>query len=1003
MLSTAQLPTLLQIVETKKPWVVIGAGPVGSMMAAMIITLFPEQEVHVFDKYYTNVRGHGLDIHAATIQEMINILEEAKNQTLMILVNKTLSAQKEKYYTTIVKRIHSLKEHLVKEVSGQFIRTFKISEIMQKYCHKVGKGLVQFHLKSEITAEDLNILNDHSIIPSNEKQDILTNAEIIFGADGSHSGVRKTVFNETSDEVRKDVLTHLRESKLEMNEKPNKFFDKLYRSVLPTIKSGQLHIWNQSIDGTATLHVFINKSTYDQLHVQDSNGTYKGTFANPYRRLIDLPQALQDEIEKIVVDIIDENKIHASTLKVTAIPMHVYKARQLIKMTGNKRIILVGDSGIGLVLARSANNGFYATADYAASLYHEQLEKEFGQYSIPGFANYQDFWEDQHSKIDILLNYIDKKYPISDDTSAIANRQIKILDDYERQYENILKLNLYNSNYVDQVNKIQNDFYFFICNMSSYHDKEIRTLITDLFRNLKDPDYLLKHPITSLHACQNRLIKRANNKIGEAKFEVALLNAVKKVYDTSYNISYKSSSLSFSSPTYFKLDDDELQEIKLRLNFLRDVVSQYDLNKNPEYEAFVFLVDRMYLAIERAVQKISIERMIPYYVNRLNATIKYLIDLPKLGTEATKLFLQEPLFVDENLLQQVTETGNYLFNQVRCIKNIDDETLFLAALHYIKNYSQNRTNNDVTAYEYFFGMYNKEEAAAYTSLLSQTKNATVKFVLLYALFRNTELTYLKESIFKGIFQTKNNPTELDIRVLCEELQSKIMSSAKTKQIEAFDDIANDLLQICDQQHTKIAMFKLTSMLSQLKSLQKDMDDQSIIITAIKHLNSTDQNELIDADDYDTHTLHSSSVSSFFATSAASLSRSSTSSLFKAAQKISSTCMEALTNIRHDSAIKLSIIYALLTNKENPDLQISLSSALGKNLQPGQVAEAIESRLTLQFMPEHLSEFSTAIYKLTAAINNGHSMKKELKLLDQIFSSMQYTNDYHGSHSFANLK
>src|SRR5205814_1854246 len=132
-------------------------------------------------------------------------------------------------------------------------------------------------------------------------------------ADGSHSGVRKVIFNETSDDLRKDVLTHLLEIKLEMTEKPTAIFDKLYRSVIPTIKSGQLHIWNQSIDGAATLHVFINKKVYDTLHVQDNNGSIKGTFANPYRRLIDLPDELTDKIERIVVDIIDANKMHAST------------------------------------------------------------------------------------------------------------------------------------------------------------------------------------------------------------------------------------------------------------------------------------------------------------------------------------------------------------------------------------------------------------------------------------------------------------------------------------------------------------------------------------------------------------------------------------------------------------------------------------------------------------------------------------------------------------------
>lgn len=983
MLSTTQLKInpieQLNPDSLKKPWVIIGAGPVGSMMAAMLTTLFPEQEIHVFDKYYMNVRGHGLDIHAATIHEMKHILNEAKNRTDNILQEKKLTKTQEKYYQNIVKRIQRLIDHLDKEISGQFIRTFKISEMMQKYCKKVGKGLLHFHLKSEILTEDLNILADDSIPPINEKQAILKNAEIIFGADGSHSGVRKTIFSETSDDLRKDVLTYLLEIKLEMNEKPNRFFDKLSRSVIPTLKSGQLHIWNQSIDGTATLHVFINQKVYDQLHVKDMNGTYKGTFANPYRRLIDLPTELKDEIERIVVDIIDSNKIHASTLKITAIPMHVYKARQLIKMVGNKRVALVGDSGVGLVLARSANNGLYATSDYTASLYHEHLDKVFGQNKIPDFANYQHFWEEQHGKLDKLINDIDRKDPLNE-VAAVADRQIKILDEYEKQYDYISKLDLDDNNYTKLVTTVRNNFYLFVCNLTScgYNDGEIKNSISDIFKNLINISYLQAHPITNLHACQNRLIKRANNKIEEAKFEVKLLDTVQKVYDTSYKLSSISSySFSDDPANYYSLEDLELHRVKVGLDKLKEVISSFNLIKNPEYESFSFVIDRMYLALERIVKTISSTSMVPYYEHQINAMIKFLASLPSIGTDASKKYLNEFPIIDNRLVTQAIEMGNYLFNQARRLQFVDNEELISLAIGRIKNYATFRKNNGLSWYEYAFGIYNADEANTYKQLLSQNIHPSAKLVLLYSLFKNPELKYLNSFVFKGILNSNTDATELDFKVLCEVLQNKIMENAGTKQIKVFDDFANQFLQISDHYHVMKVITNLTKMLAQLENIQHKVDDQSIICVAVRHLVLRDRQEYEDNDNDDV---------SFSSTSFSS-------SLFKPIQKVTPECMEILQDAQIDSTIKLSVILALLTNEENPSLQKSLSAALGNQLDHSQVAEVVEARLKNQLAPEHSEDFSSAVYKLKWAINNGSPMKKELKMLNKLFSPLPMESSF----------
>lgn len=968
--------------NNNKPWVIVGAGPVGSMMAALLITLFPEQEIHVFDKYYTNVRGHGLDIHAQTITEMKVILIDAEEKTKDIINKPGLSEERKQYFATILKRINDLMKYLDIHVSGQFIRTFKISEVMQNFCkERNNNNLVRFHLKSEITADDLNVLTDDSLYPVNEKQAILKQADIIFGADGSHSGVRKVIFNETSDDLRKDVLTHLLEIKLEMTDKPNTIYDKLTRSILPTIKSGKLHIWNQSIDGTATLHVFISETVYDQLHIKDENGSYKGSFANPYRRLIDLPDNLKDEIERIVVDIIDENKMHASTFKVTVIPMHVYKARQLIKMVGDKRVILVGDSGVGLVLARSANNGFYATSAYAAALYNESLEKEFNHNNIPDFTAYQIFWEEQHQKLQDLLSYIDTQYPIHRDVNAIADRQIQILDEYERQYKILLKDKTGYSKINKSVDQIKNDFYSFVRSHSSYSDQKIMELVNAVFANLKDEQYLLSHPITELHQCQNKLIERANLKIQEAKFEVKMLKVVNKVYETSSWVSSSSSSASlFDEEKPFKLSDPEMSGIREELQELRAVISRYDLTARPEYENFVFLIDRLYLAIERDMKKITLDHLISPYRKSIAEVTKFLTDLPVLGTEASDALLRCCPFNDE-LVARVTDLGNYLFNQARKIENFNNNDIFISGIEATQNYPEYR-KHDASWYERQTWLYDVEEAKTYAKHLNEENDPVTRFVLLYSLFKYTNLDHLKAVVYKQLLSTEKLPTALNIQVLCEVLQNKILESAQTKELKIFDNVAYNICKAIenDKARANKELNHLNLILVQLGNVKK-LDDEEVVAIAIKHLLGKKTSGKLDS--------FKSTSSSFSFSSSSSYS----SSIFSDTPKIPSACMDILKDNNRDNSIKLSIIYVLLNNNENKSLQNSLVNGFGKALNSFQVTEIIESKLKRKISEEQLPGFSAAMYKLTQAVNNNKSeLGSELKVLNELFSLRQCQNE-----------
>jgi hypothetical protein len=91
-----------------------------------------------------------------------------------------------------------------------------------------------------------------------------------------------------------------------------------------------------------------------------------GGFQNPYTRLREIPveHQLRETITNGVVDVIGINNFDYNSLKITTIPMKIYKSKEFLKIEKEKLFILAGDSACGLIFIEGANNAIHTAVDY---------------------------------------------------------------------------------------------------------------------------------------------------------------------------------------------------------------------------------------------------------------------------------------------------------------------------------------------------------------------------------------------------------------------------------------------------------------------------------------------------------------------------------------------------------------------------------------------------------------------------------------------------------------
>jgi hypothetical protein len=257
-----------------------------------------------------------------------------------------------------------------------------------------------------IQSEEEKLIEKDESKDDSEIKFIIENSSIIFSAEGSHSEIRKFVFGE--EFPKETVIQYLIEIKLHVHDeigsdekwskkskKKSVLSDSLIDSVnysvesqqmiskavthmvSPLLSTGKVHVWNQGKDGTATLHILVEKDVFDAMTGKKNSKGSMGGFANPYTRIRQLPYEadVRKLIKNGIVEVVGLDNFDHDSLKITTIPMKIYISKELMKIEDEKLFVLVGDSACGLIFVEGANNAIHTGAFYGESLINYYLDE----------------------------------------------------------------------------------------------------------------------------------------------------------------------------------------------------------------------------------------------------------------------------------------------------------------------------------------------------------------------------------------------------------------------------------------------------------------------------------------------------------------------------------------------------------------------------------------------------------------------------------------------------
>ncbi|MBS0629158.1 MAG: hypothetical protein JSS30_02905 [Verrucomicrobia bacterium] len=320
---------------------IIGGGPVGLWTASQIKIRRPEADVTVYEKHPLYQRVHPL-----------------------VLSHSSLSGiPEDKRIQAVVQGFKALKPRGFFWKSST-ISTKKIESDLEALATNVGVKILKSHPIDDCSSLD---------------------ADVIIGADGSHSLVRKQIFDETK--ATRKQLHRIVEVKYLVSGHT----DLIGKTIDPASSFIDERVAAQDDEGNTpvSLRFFVTKKEYEVMQ--------NATFRNPYT-LEQLPPSLQ----KKVFQRLDHRakKFHETRVlgseKVTAIPLETYSSNSFVKRIADKIYCLVGDAAFGVPFFRSLNNGLLCGTELASRISYglesaEKLDASLYYYNL--YTHARSKWE----------------------------------------------------------------------------------------------------------------------------------------------------------------------------------------------------------------------------------------------------------------------------------------------------------------------------------------------------------------------------------------------------------------------------------------------------------------------------------------------------------------------------------------------------------------------------------------------------------------------------------
>ncbi|MFI4919932.1 MAG: FAD-dependent oxidoreductase [Legionellales bacterium] len=344
--------------------VIVGAGPIGLALACMIKAMNAASGIQVLEKRVAPTRNNGLKINADSIEPLLKILNQA--------LEKLGPTGKIEHIQELIAIFSQWKD--------SFIRTREIQSRLTQMAMSMGITVLAGP-QYEVTTEKLNLLlNSGGAMAAAavstessplELQKIFSEATLIIGADGAHSMVRRAIMNGEEEYAEEEVLRHLIELKFQSNSstKPRSYI----MASATSIKEGNLNFETMGHGGTVphkpvTVHIFVDKTTYDHFRIEDAAGNIKGTYGNSWtlKELQNIQQpevrAIYNQFNRYLQDL-DSRGGSCVNEEISTLQMRVYRSNRCVHLHSSGRyVFLVGDAESGLVLERGFNKGLKGVA-----------------------------------------------------------------------------------------------------------------------------------------------------------------------------------------------------------------------------------------------------------------------------------------------------------------------------------------------------------------------------------------------------------------------------------------------------------------------------------------------------------------------------------------------------------------------------------------------------------------------------------------------------------------
>ncbi len=298
--------------------VIVGAGPVGLWTAIQAKLYSPELNIVILEQYPEYQRKHIVNISEAS-------LENAHNNPAF----------------------RALFPQLLGNVS-----TKTIEESLKTYAKSLG---ITIQYEKVTSCSDLQ----------RKHQD----ADMIIGADGAHSIVRKEMFKNEFNA--KKNLQYVAEMKYEVKGK-TRAFNYWTESYSPLLKSNHMvveHVGKMNEHGNTpvTLRFFVDEATFQSIKAANFKNPYLWSNKQDQDKIeARLKQSMAiwlKERETVLNDAFIEDSI-----KVSGLELGIYTSKEVVLKQDNKTWMLVGDAAFGVPYFRSLNNGLLCGSELAKQI-----------------------------------------------------------------------------------------------------------------------------------------------------------------------------------------------------------------------------------------------------------------------------------------------------------------------------------------------------------------------------------------------------------------------------------------------------------------------------------------------------------------------------------------------------------------------------------------------------------------------------------------------------------